>query len=211
MYAHGNQVPQMVRVATVVAIPAPAPALVVMETPPAPVAEPLFLPAAPMFTYAPEYGMYAAIGVPYDLLYDGRMYYYLNNGFWFASPYYSGPWNYIPREAYLPIFHTFQVARFHEFREREYHLYEHDREHYHGRTHHPEFREHEAIRHAEVEHRREVAHREEVRHKEQRVAQAQKPAAPGKAPAAKAAAPAKKAPVKNSDKEKAKEKVEEKK
>lgn len=173
MYAYGNQVPQQQR-KVVVAAPAPPPPVVVAPPPPAympppvevvqasPVPDSLYLESAPMFAYAPEYGMYVALGVPYDLMYDGRQYYYHSNGFWYASPYYSGPWMYMAREAYPPVFVSFRIERFHEFREREYRAYRRDPSHYHGRMHNPEFRSREVVRRGELDHRqhRQAEHRE---------------------------------------------------
>lgn len=158
MYAYGNQVPQPQRKVVVVA-PAPVPPPPVVVAPPVDVVQAssmpdvLYLDSSPIFTYSPEYGMYAAIGVPYDLMYDGRQYYYYSNGFWYTSPYYTGPWMFLSRSMYPSVFISFRIERFHEFREREYRTYRRDPGHYHGRVHHPEFRTREAVKRSEIEHR----------------------------------------------------------
>jgi outer membrane lipoprotein SlyB len=205
MYAHGNQVPTPVAVVQpaprpvyvnvqrpVVIMEAPAPVPVMMEAP-APVAavpEALFLTTAPMFAYAPAYGMYVALGVPYDLLYNGHTYYYTVNGLWYSSPFYSGPWTFMAASMYPPVFRTFHLGHFHEFREREFHLYEHDRAHYAGRVHRPEFRNHEVIR------------REHNVMQARKAAALKKPAVAKSVPGKKTPVVAKAAPVKKKEDEK---------
>jgi hypothetical protein len=105
-----------------------------------PVAPEIYLEAAPQFLYAPDLGMYVAVGVPYDLVYNGREYFYFYGGGWYRSAYYTGPWVFTPRSAYPPAFARYKVERIRHFREAEYKRYLHDRRNYQGRMHRPDFR-----------------------------------------------------------------------
>jgi outer membrane lipoprotein SlyB len=136
MYSYGNQVPGVRRAAITppVAVAPPPP-----ELEPAPPAD-FYLNEAPQFIYAPELNMYVAVGVPYDLLYSGTEYFYFYGGRWFRGPYYNGPWIFMPRRAYPPVFLRFRIENIRHFREVEFRRYEHDRAHYDGRFHRPEFR-----------------------------------------------------------------------
>lgn len=129
MYSNGNQVPGY---RTGAATPAPA---VTVAPPPG-----IYLDEAPQFIYAPELGMYVAVGVPYDLLFTGTEYFYFFGGRWYRGPYYDGPWTFMPRRAYPRVFVDYRIGRIRHFRDVEYRRFEHDRGHYNGRLHRPEFR-----------------------------------------------------------------------
>lgn len=116
----------------------PAPAIA-----PAPayqVAPEIYLEAAPQFLYAPDLGMYVAVGVPYDLVYNGREYFSFYGGSWYRSAYYTGPWAFTPRSAYPPAFARYKVEHIRRFKEAEYKRYLHDKRKYQGRMHRPEYR-----------------------------------------------------------------------
>jgi len=161
MYTYGNQVPgyrpRVVAAAprpVVVAPPPPPPAPVVVQAevapppPPEVMPEPapgppppeIYLEAAPQFIYSPSLNMYVAVGVPYDLIYTGREYFYFYGGRWYHSPYYNGPWVFAPRRIYPPVFARYRIGEIRHFRDLEFRRYEHDRVHYDGRFHRPEFR-----------------------------------------------------------------------
>ncbi|HJV66243.1 MAG TPA: YMGG-like glycine zipper-containing protein [Geomonas sp.] len=115
----------------------------VMAPDPAYAAAPdLYLDEAPRFLYSPDLGMYVAVGVPYDLVYNGRDYFYFYGGNWYRSRYYTGPWVYTPRSAYPPAFARYRMERIRHFREAEYNRYLRDRRNYQGRMHRPDFRGH---------------------------------------------------------------------
>jgi hypothetical protein len=128
MYSYGNQIPSYRQASS--APPAAA-------VPPAPE---IYLEAAPQFIYAPELGMYVAVGVPYDLLYTGSGYYYFYGGRWYSGPYYSGPWTFLPRRAYPPAFVQYRIGGIRHFRNVEYRRYQREGARYGGRFHRPEFR-----------------------------------------------------------------------
>ena len=118
-------------------IPAPPPAPVYVAPPPAQVV----LPAAPpQFVYIPELGYYVAMGLSYDMIYDGRAYYFYNNGYWYQTPYYGGPWVHVARRLLPPLLLKFSFREIHRYRDVEFRRYEREKGHYRGRLHRPEAR-----------------------------------------------------------------------
>ena len=57
------------------------------EAPPA-----IQVDGSPEMVLVPELGLYVAIGVPYDIVYGSKRYYYSYGGNWYRSSYYNGPW-----------------------------------------------------------------------------------------------------------------------
>ena len=49
----------------------------------------------PVLLSPPGSGFYVAINVPYDLFYDGKGYYLYDDGTWFSSANYQGPWVFV--------------------------------------------------------------------------------------------------------------------
>jgi len=118
----------------------------------APQPAPIVLPdAPPQFAYVPELGYYVAIGLPYDMIYDGSAYYFYNRGFWYRTLYYGGPWAHVAVRSLPPLLVRYNWGVVHRYRDREFRRYERDREHYRGRLHRPERRR---------EYRREEHHEE---------------------------------------------------
>ena len=157
MYTYGNQVPGAARVRTAaVAPPPPPPAPAPVAAPPVepppvvvpPPPEAVIVPPPeeyveqpPEFIYSPQLNAYVAVGVPYDLIYMGDQYYYFSGGNWFASPYYNGPWTFVPRRAYPPLFVRYQTVNIRYYRDVEYRRYRRDVAHYDGRIYRPVYRE----------------------------------------------------------------------
>ena len=50
------------------------------------------LDTRPSFIELPGMGFSVSIGSPYDILYYGNMYYIIQDGVWYRSAYYRGPW-----------------------------------------------------------------------------------------------------------------------
>lgn len=141
MYSYGNQAPGYRRVVS-------APPPVVVAPPPSVPPEPgvyapppeLYINEAPQFIYSQALNMYVAVGVPYDLVYTGNEYFYFYGGRWYRGLYYNGPWVYVPRRDYPPVFLRYQIGNIRHFRDLEFGRFEHDRTHFNGRFHRPEFR-----------------------------------------------------------------------
>jgi len=99
---------------------------------------PIVFSQPPDFLYPPELGFGVAVGVPYDMFYIGGIYYLYRGGSWYQAPYYGGGW---VRARHLPPqLRKYNIARIHEFRDREYRAYGRDHEHYRGQHFRPEGR-----------------------------------------------------------------------
>ncbi len=142
MYAKGNQIPGMepapptpvAEVAPPVSLP-PAPPVVLSPEPPQ-----VILGAPPRFIYSNALGFYVAVETPHDLIFlDGR-YYLLSDGFWYAAPYYDGPWVLVKAGRLPMALHRFRYEDIRRHRDFEYHVFINDRRRYHGRWHVPEAR-----------------------------------------------------------------------
>ena len=101
----------------------------------------MYVDEAPQFIYAPALGMYVAVGVPYDLVYTGAEYFYFYGGRWYRGPHYNGPWVFVPRRSYPPMFLRHRINSIRRYRDTEFRRYERDRVHFDGRFHRPEFRD----------------------------------------------------------------------
>jgi hypothetical protein len=104
--------------------------------------------------YVPELGYYVAVDVPFDMIYVGNSYYYYANGYWYQAGYYGAPWSAVARRALPPVLVRFGFKEIHRYRDREFRIYQRDREHYRGRLHRPEVRR-EIIKEERREMRRE--------------------------------------------------------
>jgi YMGG-like Gly-zipper len=136
MVAKGNHIPGMAPV---------SPAQVVQMTPPPPVAvapgpPQVVFQAPPRFIYSPHLGFYVAVETPYDVVFIDGQYYLSSNGFWYAAPYYSGPWVLVSAGRIPPALGRFRHEEIHRYRDSEYREYLRDRTHYQGRWHEPEER-----------------------------------------------------------------------
>ena len=97
------------------------------------------LPATPpQFIFVPELGYYVAIGIAADMIYDGRAYYYHNNGYWYRTTFYGSPWQPVAARALPPLLVRFRFNDIYRYRDKEFRRYEHDKVHYKGQLHRPE-------------------------------------------------------------------------
>jgi hypothetical protein len=154
MSAKGNQVPGAgpvpppARVETappaVVEMAPPPPVLVSTPPPPPVVVSPappqVVFQGAPRFIYSPHLGFYVAVETPYDVVFvDGR-YYFWDNGVWYASPDYNGPWVVVQARRVPPPLVRFRYSEIRRYRDSEYRVFLHDKKHYRGRWYVPEER-----------------------------------------------------------------------
>jgi hypothetical protein len=161
MYSYGNQVPGYRR--HVVAAPpqhmvsAPTPPVMAQadlpsfDTAPPPPAvsteqeqytppPEVYVDESPQFIYSPALKLYVAVGVPYDLVYNGVDYFYFYSGRWYRGQYYNGPWVLAARRYFPPVLLRYRIDNIRHYRDLEFRRYERDRGHYDGRFHRPEFR-----------------------------------------------------------------------
>jgi hypothetical protein len=102
-----------------------------------PAPAPVVIAEPPVFLYPPGLGVYAAVGVPYDLYFLDDRYYCHRHGVWYVAPHYGGPWYYV-RPGHLPpglLKHKY--PRVIELRDDEYRLYRKQGSAYHGKTFRP--------------------------------------------------------------------------
>jgi len=117
----------------------PAPTYAAPPPPPVVYVAPVVLPAAPpQFVFVPELGYYVAAGVAFDMLYDGRSYYYHNGGYWYRTAYYGGAWSPVAQRMMPPMILKFQIGDIHRFSNKEFHRYKTEGARYRGKTHRPE-------------------------------------------------------------------------
>jgi hypothetical protein len=70
--------------------------------------------------YLAEPAVYVAVGIPYDLYFDGGRYYNYRGGQWFHAPDYGGPWVLVRGSVLPPGLRHYSAARLHDYRDREY-------------------------------------------------------------------------------------------
>jgi hypothetical protein len=140
MAAKGNHVPEMASspapVAEVAPPPPPPPAPVVVYSAPPQVV----FRAPPRFIYSPHLGFYVAVETPHDIVYLDGHYYLWDKNFWYAAPYYDGPWVVVQARRVPPPLHRFGWEKIRRYRDLEYGEYHHDKKHYKGRWYVPEER-----------------------------------------------------------------------
>jgi hypothetical protein len=68
--------------------------VVVAPGPPPPV---VVIPARPRLVFIPEYSIYVAPDVSYDIFYDGTVWFYFSNERWYRGREYNGPWVFVEK------------------------------------------------------------------------------------------------------------------
>jgi len=90
----------------------------------------------PTFIYVQDLGFSVAVGSPYDFYYYDNLYYICNDGFWYSSSYYNGPWIGIEIGRLPSILGRHGVADIRRFRDKEYR--KHNHKYWEGRDQHRE-------------------------------------------------------------------------
>ncbi len=130
---------------------------------------PIVISQPPDFLYPPELGFGVAVGVPYDMFYLSGNYYVYRGGGWYSTSSYGGNWVKMrPREIPFEL-RRYKIARIHAFRDREFHSYARDRDHYQGKYFRPgreareerrEMKEDRKEQHQEMKEERKELHQE---------------------------------------------------
>jgi len=129
----------------------PAPTYAAPPPPPVVYQAPVFLPdAPPQFVFVPELGYYVAAGVAFDMIFDGRSYYYHRGGYWYRTGYYGGAWSPVAPRMMPAAILRFQIGDIHRHSAKEFVRYNAEGARYYGKVHRPE-----QIRRSEQGHRSE--------------------------------------------------------
>ena len=108
-----------------------------------------YIDAPPTFIYVPELGYSVAVESPYDFISYDDYYYVYDNGYWYSSSFYNGPWIAIIGEGLPPLLRGHRIADIRRFRDIEYG--KHDRQYWqnsdqHDRRNQKEFRINSSLR-----------------------------------------------------------------
>jgi len=98
---------------------------------------PIVITQPPDFLYPPELGFGVAVGVPYDMFYISGSYYVYRGGGWYRTPHYGGNWIKMRQRELPRELRRHNIARIHQFRDREHRVYVKDRDHYRGKYFRP--------------------------------------------------------------------------
>jgi len=93
-----------------------------------------YIDSPPTFIYVPELGYSVAIESPYDFIYYDNSYYLYDNGLWYSSSFYDGPWIVIIGERLPPLLRGHRMTDIRRFRDIEYG--KHDRQYWLNRDQH---------------------------------------------------------------------------
>lgn len=80
----------------------------------------LYVDSPPLFVYVPELGYSVAVESPYDCMYYDNSYYIYDNGYWYSSSFYDGPWVVIMEERLPPLMRGHRIPDIRRFRDIEY-------------------------------------------------------------------------------------------
>lgn len=86
----------------------------------------------PQFVYPSDLGFGVAVGIPYDLFYVNGAYFLYRGGDWFKSSSYGGNWEKVRKRKLPAELRRQSMTRIHQSRDREYSMFQKDRERYPG-------------------------------------------------------------------------------
>jgi hypothetical protein len=78
------------------------------------------LESRPSFVMLPEQGFSVAVGSPYDIVFYGNRYYINQNGSWYRSSSYRGPWSFIKTKHLPSRIRRHRLEEIRGFRDTEY-------------------------------------------------------------------------------------------
>lgn len=133
----------------------PPPPRVVVSGPPA-----VLFEVAPHFIAPSGLGFYVGVDTPYDIIFSDDYYYLYYGNSWRRARHHNGPWVEVPFRQLPPGIRKHRIEQIRSYRDREYRVYSHDRDHYRGRHFRPEQERREVIK--------EERHRDKEEFKEER-------------------------------------------
>ena len=124
-----------------VMVPSPPPARVIVPAPPT-----VLFDVAPQFLVPSRLGFYVGVDTPYDIFYNSDYYYLYYGNSWHRARHHNGPWIEIPYRQLPSGFRKHRIEQIRSYRDREYRVYNNERDHYRGRHFRPDHERREDIR-----------------------------------------------------------------
>lgn len=93
---------------------------------------------APTFVAPSRLGFYVGVDTPYDIIFSSDYYYLYYGNSWHRSGHHNGPWAEVHYRDLPPAIRKHRIEQIRSYRDREYHVYRRDREHYRGRHFRPD-------------------------------------------------------------------------
>ncbi|MBI1821238.1 MAG: hypothetical protein HYR79_05965 [Nitrospirae bacterium] len=94
---------------------------------------PIVVESPPEMIYLEGLRVYVAVGIPNDLFFYDNTYYYHNNGIWYRSGYYRGPWAQTDMRRIPPGLRKHRIEEVREFREHSWRDYREHSDHFEGK------------------------------------------------------------------------------
>ncbi len=73
--------------------------------------------SSPEMVFAPEIGLYVAVGIPDDIVYVSGRYYRSYSGGWYRSRYYDGPWVFQGQKQLPRGLRQWNIEKIHQYRD----------------------------------------------------------------------------------------------
>jgi hypothetical protein len=93
----------------------------------------------PRFLYTPPLGFYVSVDGPYDIVYYEDRYFIYDDGRWYGSSAYNGPWAYVDDHRLPGRLRRFRHEEIRRYRDHEYRRYRDDYRHDRGPRDHDRF------------------------------------------------------------------------
>jgi hypothetical protein len=117
--------PALARVDVDLHLGSPAPVVVVPEPPP--MHHRIHIENRPRFLYTPPLGFYVSVDGPYDIVYYEDRYYVYDDGRWYGSSAYNGPWVYVENHRLPGQLRRYRHDDIRRYRDSEYRRFRDDR------------------------------------------------------------------------------------
>ena len=117
--------------------PSQPPPAAEVKPPPRP-EQPITLTQPPEFLFPPALGFGVAVGVPYDMFYVSKAFYFLKTGSWYRSSSYKGPWTLIGLSQVPTELRKQKLSKIRELRNREFAKFYKNKGRYQGKYFRPD-------------------------------------------------------------------------
>jgi hypothetical protein len=112
--------------APVYIVPARPQPVMVVPAPPPPPRERFIIREEPRFIFTPALGFYVSVDAPYDIVQLDGVYYIQNEGRWYRSSNYRGPWVYVEQRRIPGRLRRHEYSDIRRFRDEEYRRHGHE-------------------------------------------------------------------------------------